>query len=262
MTDRRTGVSVPSFFTADRSVFDRVPIEYFQMMRGLNASFFENDGAYDFDDFFRYIGPSAPGTTNAWTLAGAGASIASAGTLATGVIRLEATAGAGSVAQLEAEYGSAGLRVQGNQIGWCASRFTPRDATAGAFFFGLGTPATADVFTALPTNGIFFFKLETETEWSFHVRSAGVSTIVTPFDVNIGNQNRSIGFLNDRRNFTPFWQSDAASLEGDPVIFDDDPNLASDTVGYNFYWAVRRGVSGDARMDIDWSFWGAQDFTD
>lgn len=42
----------------------------------------------------------------------------------------------------------------------------------------------------------------------------------------------------------------------------DDPNLASDTAGYSYYWAVRRGAAGDGFIEIDWSYWGAQDFTD
>lgn len=260
----QNGFTAPLFFSREDSVFNRIPMEILPQLTGANSLYFEADGAYEFDTFFRYNGPTAAGSLNGYTLSGTGTpTVSFASSSDTAFIRLIANTGAvGNSAQLELD--PFGVRVQSNRIVWLTTRMSVRQSATTAAFFGLGTANTSDVFTALPDDGYFFFKPAAATQWEFHVRSGGVSTIVNAFpNVTIDNANRAFGLSSVQRAMSMFHSSDRSTFVPNPRVTNDDPNIPSDASVLNLYFAVQRSVStGDAFSDIDYFFYGSQDFDD
>lgn len=264
MSEQFNGATLPWLLSAENDVFHRLPLEIVPRLTGLNARFFEMDGAYEFESFTRYIGPTAAGTSNGYTLSGTGTpAVQFTSSLDTGQIRLFSNTGAiGNSAQLEVS--PFRVRVQNNRLVWLSTRFNITQASTSAVFFGLGTAGTADVFSTLPTEGYFFFKESTATEWQFHVRNSGTSTQITPLpNVTVANGYRAFGFSSNARNISVFHQNDSSTFSVNPQILSTDANIPPDGTVFSLYFAVERSVStGDAFLDIDNYFYGSQDISD
>lgn len=135
---------------------------------------------YYFNHFHQWEGPTAEGSAGGWTLSG----VTGAGTVVLtntrhGSIQLTAdgTANADPTLALgSATLGADFLYTLGKRI-WCFARLAVSDANLMEVFFGLGTPDTEPTVTnTFPSDGIFFEKASTATDFDFHVRKDGAST--------------------------------------------------------------------------------------
>src|SRR3990172_2470524 len=154
---------------------------------------------YWVSDFIEYTGP-AVGTASpagGWQLDDVGtAAVAIEDSAQFGALQIQtgATEDDNAILQLN---GEAFRYVVGKRL-WCFARLNVSDANDMEAIFGLAISTADPIGGTLPTDGIFFEKAETATEWDFHARKNGASaesTLVTTTFTDGGY--RILGFLVD-----------------------------------------------------------------
>lgn len=133
-----------------------------------------------FNHFNTWEGPVAEGTLAGWVLAGAAgaATITYVTNSVGGKIALTTEATANGDANLQLTSMPLNYVVGKRMVVF--ARLALSDADDQLVAFGLATIDT-DFFNTLPTDGIFFTKAETDTDYTLQVRKDGTSTSVVNF---------------------------------------------------------------------------------
>ena len=211
---------------------------------------------YYFNHFYRWEGPTseqaAPGT-GGWICSVVDTGAANAEVIDVldsntyGVLRMVTNSADNDVVQLQLN-GSAFQYTSGKRL-WCFARIRLQDANDGEVFFGLALEGDTNVFSTFPTDGIFFEKSETATDFDFHVRKNGSSTEDTTFSGQTLADSTwyEIGLVVDASgNVTPYFDGTAyTAVASGATNIPDDEDLT-------LYMAVQTGAAATRYIDFDW----------
>lgn len=202
---------VPDVGRSFRSMFSGLPIGL------INAVGEDGTGGAVgfFEDFMVWSGPVAEGAAGGWLLSGPTGTatiVLTDDRQGIGVLTTDATGSA--VATLHA----AGATTAENFIYsatkrlWCFGRFKLLTVASMELFLGIGTGDTSPTTTGtFPSDGIFFEKATTATDFDFHARKDGTSTEKTSVGVTLTDDTYlTLGFTVDATgNIMPYWNGTA-----------------------------------------------------
>lgn len=245
----------PLLYTKPGDAFDQMPLVLQQLVGDRGIAGYLNY----FNHFETWNGPLAEGTLGGWVLSGATGVATVALTLDevnTGIIALTTeTAVANANAQLQLTSMPISYKV-GKRL-WCFAKLKLSDVDDELAMFGLMGVDT-DVFSTLPTQGIFFEKDETVTDWDFHVRDGGASTEDTTFSgLTLADDTYHVlGFSVDVvGNVTPYFGTTSSGLKAYTTVARSNTQLGTLNTGADIMvptFAVQTGASQADNMEVDW----------
>lgn len=205
-------------------------------------------------DFLIWTGPATGGTAGGWQVDDVG----------TSVVALEDSAQFGSVqfqtggtednnciAQVN---GEPWRYVVGKKL-WCFARLNVSDADDMEAIFGLAISTADPIGGTFPTDGIFFEKAETATEFDFHARKNGASTERTLVSTTMTDGGyRILGFVVDAAgNVTAYDGSTLDNLTAIATVATGNANLPDDE-DLSLIFGAETGGGAAKDITVDWVF--------
>jgi len=244
----------PWAFHQDGHRFNGLPLEIVSQI-GEDGS---SGVLYYFNHFLTWEGPTseqaAPGT-GGWICSvvdsgGANGEVVDVlDSVTYGALRLLTNNADDDMVQLQMN-GSPWRYVVGKRL-WFFVRFRVQDANDGEVFFGLALEGDTNFLSTFPTDGIFFEKSETATDFDLHARKNGSSTEITAVcgATLVDNTWYELGFVVDiGGNIIPYCngvkKTSKMIAAGDAKIPDDE-DLA-------VYIGVQTGAAATRYLDLDW----------
>ena len=201
-------------------------------------------------DFVTWEGPLADGTANNWLLSsvGTGTIVGAADDATGGAITL--TTGATEDDNANLEFLGEAFRYTVGKRMWFSIRVKASDVDEVDLIFGLAIGADTDVFSTLPTDGIFFEKADAGTKMDFHVRQDGTSTEKTLVDSSalVDATYREYGFHVDVLGHFHVYV-DGVEIPAAAVLA-SDANIPNDE-NLTLYIAIQTGEAAANTLDVD-----------
>lgn len=229
---------------------DGAPIEVVGQMGDL----IDNGQVHSFDHFVNYAGPLAEGSAGGYTLVGT-----------TGTATLAHTGedhGKITVLTGTTEDNNFVFRNDAHTVNYAtdklilwAVKLSITDANDMEFYAGLAVVA-ADWVATLPTDGFFFEKAETATNFDFHVRASGTSTEnAADFSgLTVGDGEDVVLVIRiENGHITPYvWHSD--TWYTGTTVLSSDANVPATTADLEAQVAAETGNAGAEGAEIDWIY--------
>lgn len=208
------------------------------------------------NDFLRWEGPVAETATavGGWILSGVtgAATIVVKDSSQFGAIRIANSAVANGNSQLQLD-GSSFRYVVGKRL-WLLARVALADVNDQLAFVGLGIENNTDFVAGLPSDGLFFDKLETVADWQFQARKGGTSTTkVGATGLTLADDGfHLIGFAVDPvGNVRIYAGTTFGTLAEKIFIAKGDANLPDDQ-DLTLYIAQETGAGAADYIDVDY----------
>lgn len=233
---------------------DGIDIEY---VRNMTASLSQTRMVELYDDFVLYPGPTSEGNSGGYSLTGTVGTASVSAAISSNSGEIQVNTGATEDDNFVFAIQNYRPRFALDKLIIYHTRVSLSDVDDMEFYAGWGTFA-ADWVAALPTQGLFFAKSETQTSLDFHVRSGGVSTTQTFSTVTLENNTQfELSIRCENGNVTPYVYAGGKWHIG-TTVDNTDPNLP--TVGGNMFlqWAAETGAAAANSVVIDNYFYGRE----
>ena len=210
---------------------------------------------YDADGFVTYAGPSTGETAaGGWLIGETGTSVVGIEADSDGGVLKIASGGVDDNCTVLQRVGDVWKYVVGKRL-WCFARLNVSDANDMEAIFGLAISTADPIGGTLPTDGIFFEKAETATEWDFHARKNGASaesTLVTTTFTDGGY--RILGFLVDADGSVDAYEgSTLDNLSLVATVAAGNANLPDDE-DLSLIIGAETGAAAAKDITVDWCF--------
>lgn len=239
--------------------FDGLPIEVVGQI-GVNG--ISGYRTVYFNHMDRWEGPAgtnlATTTEGGWTATIIAAGAGNAGAITVrdsaeyGVLRLTTDNAAGDNINLQLDGSS--VRYRNNKRMVVAARLAIVDADATVVMFGLALENLTDFVAALPTDGIFFEKAATATNFDFQVRQDGTSTENTAA-LNLtltDNTFVTLGFLvTEAGHIRPFTIASTGTVTYGTTVAATNANIPDDE-DLALFLGIETSSAAGQSVDVDW----------